>query len=136
MILKIKWRTKKVLFMKVSLPALSIRRRKPPYLVPVNFEEHKCRKECERRLYQALFSQNYYVTPYVQCGRFVINLALIPFRIAIIDEKQARIERLEKTLKKEGWTIIYYDEDELNENLMAVLMKIKKEASSYKQLLS
>ncbi|OLO40492.1 hypothetical protein BTR23_05745 [Alkalihalophilus pseudofirmus] len=134
--LKIKWKKHKILFTKVVLPTLSIRRKKPPFLVPVNLEEHKCKKECERKLYQALFSQNYYVTPYVECGRFVINLALIPFRIAIIDEKQARDERFEKTLKKEGWTIIYYNEEDLNNNVKNVVLQIHQEANSYKQLLS
>ncbi|MFV8828712.1 hypothetical protein [Alkalihalobacterium sp. APHAB7] len=134
--LKIKWKTQKVLFLKVSLPTLATRRKKPPYLVPVNLEEHKCKKECERKLYQALFSQDYYVTPYLECGRFVINLALIPFRIAIIDEKQAGDEKFEKALRKDGWTVIYYNEEELNENLKSTLLRIQQEASSYRQLLS
>ncbi|MEB1807699.1 MAG: hypothetical protein LPK26_10515 [Bacillaceae bacterium] len=134
--LKIKWKTQKLFFLKVSLPTLATRRKKPPYLVPVNLEEHKCKKECERKLYQALFSQNYYVTPYLECGRFVINLALIPFRIAVIDEKQAGDEKFERALKKDGWTVIYYNEEELNENLKSTLLQIQQEASSYRQLLS
>ncbi|MDE5412399.1 hypothetical protein [Alkalihalobacterium chitinilyticum] len=134
--LKIKWKTQKLFFLKVSLPRLATRRKKPPYLVPVNLEEHKCKKECERKLYQALFSQNYYVTPYLECGRFVINLALIPFRIAVIDEKQAGDEKFERALKKDGWTVIYYNEEELNENLKSTLLQIQQEASSYRQLLS
>ncbi|WP_209122019.1 hypothetical protein [Alkalihalobacillus sp. BA299] len=134
--MKIRWKTHRFLFMKVTLPTLSLRRKKPPFLVPVNLEEHKCQKECERKLYQALFSQNYYVTPYLECGRFVINLALIPFRIAIIDEKQAGNEKLEKALKKDGWRVIYYNEEELNHNIKSILLQIQQEAHSYKQLLS
>lgn len=124
--MKVIWKAEKRSLTFLKLPIFRLRRRGIPHLVPVNEEQHKCDNPLELKLLEALSHQNYYVTPKVKCGKVVINLALIPFRIAIVEKNPKLMPRYEKTLKKKGWNIVYYSEEELKKDFYEVIRRINK----------
>ncbi|WP_078555404.1 hypothetical protein [Bacillus alkalicellulosilyticus] len=120
----LQWKKIKLRNVKLKIPVLSFNNQKRAKLVPVSIEPHKCTTESEKALYEALLERNFYVTPKHKCGKFTINLALIPFQVALIEESQAQKTKLEKTLLKQGWEVIYYQNEQITNNLYDVLSQI------------
>ncbi|GAE30181.1 hypothetical protein JCM9152_1578 [Halalkalibacter hemicellulosilyticusJCM 9152] len=47
-------------------------------------------------------------------NRFVVNIALIPYRIALIEQKKGLNERrIIKTLNRKGWSVIFYQPQQI-----------------------
>ncbi|WP_247107206.1 hypothetical protein [Halalkalibacter sp. APA_J-10(15)] len=92
-----------------SFPFLKINRSPQPSFVIVEELEHTCQTEAERALYQKLRIMMYYPTPHYRINRFVVNIALIPYRIALIEQKKGLNEKkIIKSFNRKGWSVIFY----------------------------
>lgn len=130
--IKIEWKDGPFPYTKIKTPLIRFRKKKIPHLVPVRKNENLHIDSSEERLYQILYKQNYYVTPNVKCGRIIINLALIPYQIAIVKlNEQVNKLKYEKFLKKRGWNVIFYSEEELKTDFYEVVRRINRKAEAY-----
>ncbi|NEU29818.1 hypothetical protein GN156_03380 [bacterium LRH843] len=74
----------------------------------------KCDTEAEKLLYKELTAHSYYPTPHHWLHGIKINLALIPYRLALIETQAGLNEkRIERILKKHRWHVIFYDAKQL-----------------------
>ncbi|WP_062047881.1 hypothetical protein [Bacillus sp. JCM 19034] len=80
-----------------SFPFIKFNRAFQPSLVIVEDLEHICRTDVEILLYQKLRRHMYYPTPHYRVNHIVVNIALIPFRVALIEQHNGVDE---KQLKK------------------------------------
>lgn len=118
-------------YTKIKTPLLRFGKKKIPHLVPVRKEDILHIDEYKQKLCRSLYKHNYYVTPNVKCGRFMIDLALIPYQIAIIQLKDClNKKKCEKVLKRKGWNVIFYDEDELKTDFYEVVRRINRTAQA------
>lgn len=130
--IKVEWKEVPFPHTKIKTPFLLFGKKKIPYLVPVRKENVLYVGSHEKKLYQTLCDQNYYVTPNVKCGRFFIDFALIPYQIAIVKLKN-HVNQLkcEKFLTKKGWKVIFYSDEELETNFQEIVRKINTKAEAY-----
>lgn len=136
--IRVEWKEGPFPHFKLKTPIFFFRKKKRiPHLVAVsNKKTFNLSSNCER-LYRVLTEQNYYVTPNVKCGRVIIDLALIPYQIAIIKRtEKANPLKCEKFLRKKGWDVIFYTEEEIEKDFYEVVRKINRSAKAYLQLMN
>ncbi|UOE93358.1 hypothetical protein [Alkalihalobacillus sp. LMS39] len=127
----LEWKKVKTKHIRLKIPYLALKKRGRPLLVPVSLEPHKCKNAEEKALFQMLLASNYYPTPYYKQGRIKVNMALVPFRIALLERSKANKVKIEKGLAKKGWTVIYYDAEEQQTNFENVLQQIQRVTTAY-----
>ncbi|MGG4156896.1 MULTISPECIES: DUF559 domain-containing protein [Bacteria] len=90
----------------------------------------------EWRLYKALIFRGEIVEPQVPCGKYRIDLALKPYRIAIecdgkefhsSPEQIAHDRRKNKYLRKNGWKVLRFSGSAINGRMGQVLERIDSE---------
>lgn len=96
----------------------------------------KCENRMQRRLYDTLRNNGYYVRVKEKCGPYTLDLVLPYYRIALrcISETD-KIEDFKKRkyLDKQGWRVIPVKEKELNGKITTILAKIESAAVEYKK---
>ncbi len=91
-------------------------------------QDEKCENRMERRLYDTLRNNGYYVRVKEKCGPYTLDLVLPYYRIALrCDTEGNKVEDIKKRryLKKQGWRVIPIKEKELNGKITTILAKIK-----------
>jgi hypothetical protein len=74
----------------------------------------RCNTESEKLLYHQLRANMYYPTPHYWIENIRANLALVPYRLALIELKPGMNEkRIVRQLKKRHWQVIFYEENQL-----------------------
>lgn len=135
--IKVKWKEGPLPHFKLKAPIFRFRKKRIPHLVPVSVEHHQNIPSIDERLYDALYRQNYYVTPYVKCGRVIVDLALIPYQIAIIKLKDTKSNlKAEKILRKKGWDVVFYSDEELERDFYEVIRRVNHAARAYLHVLN
>ncbi|WP_026671531.1 hypothetical protein [Alkalihalobacterium bogoriense] len=127
----LEWKKIKTKHIRFRIPYFALKKREKPLLVPVSLEPHKCKNAEEKTLFHALLASNYYPTPYYKLGRIKVTMALVPFRIALLERSKANKVKMEKGLAKKGWTVIYYDAEEQQSNFENVLNQIQQVTTAY-----
>jgi very-short-patch-repair endonuclease len=92
-------------------------RRPRPQTDLIDRERLKCESPIERRLYDTLRIQGYYVKTQVPCGKYRIDLALPTYKIAIecdgkayhsTPEQKTHDRRKDAYLRKNGWRVLRF----------------------------
>jgi|GEM_PF-2527119 len=94
-------------------------------------QDQKCENRMERRLYNTLINNGYYVRVKEKCGPYTLDLVLPYYRIALrCDTEGNKVEDIKKRryLKKQGWRVIPIKEKELNGKMTTILSRIVVEA--------
>ncbi|WP_100408475.1 endonuclease domain-containing protein [Bacillus solitudinis] len=113
------------------LYVLHERKPKPP---PVWTPRTECESPIERRLYDALINHGYAPRTQVPCGKYRIDLALVPQRIAIeadgrayhsSPEQKAHDRRKNAYLRKNGWKVLRFSGSRIHNDIKGVLRKIE-----------
>lgn len=93
-----------------SFPFIRLKKRNEPSLVIVKDLAKACVTDAEKLLYNELKKLSYYATPHYFVNGVHIHLALVPFRLALIEKKRGIDEaRIVRQLKKRQWNVIFYD---------------------------
>ncbi|MDQ0860748.1 hypothetical protein [Bacillus sp. V2I10] len=99
-------------------------------------QAQKCENRMQRRLYDTLRNNGYYVRVKEKCGPYTLDLVLPYYRIALrcVGETD-KIEDLKKRkyLDQQGWRVIPVKEKELNGKITTILAKIETAAVEYKK---
>lgn len=104
-----KWIKKHVRISK-SFPYIRFKRRSSPSLIIVKDLSNACVTEAEKLLYDELRKRSYYATPHYFVNGVDINLALVPYRLALIEKNRDVDEtRISRLLKRRQWNVIFYD---------------------------
>ncbi|MDO6658005.1 endonuclease domain-containing protein [Anaerobacillus sp. 1_MG-2023] len=102
---------------------------------PSQFQRTKCESPIERRLYDVLVFNNYYVETQYPLGNYRIDLAIPYLKLAIeCDGKQyhsstqqkAHDRRKDKYLRSKGWKVMRFTGRQINRNPKAILLKIQQ----------
>ncbi|GAE34906.1 hypothetical protein [Halalkalibacter akibai] len=97
-----------------KFPFIRVTRKGRASLVVVEDLWTKCNTEAEKLLYHQLRANMYYPTPHYWIEHIRANLALVPYKLALIEFKPGMDEkRIIKQLKKRQWRVIFYDTDQL-----------------------
>lgn len=91
-------------------------------------QDQKCENGMERRLYETLKNNGYYVRVKEKCGPYTLDLVLPYYRIALrCDTEGNKVEDIKKRryLKKQGWHVIPIKEKELNGKITTILTRIE-----------
>jgi very-short-patch-repair endonuclease len=128
-----------IVFFAIAMIWISYRmvRNMPQYSehIPIDRELIKCISPIERRLYNALKFNGYYVRTQVPCGKYRIDLALPTYLIAIecdgkayhsTPEQKEHDRRKNAYLKQKGWKVLRFSGSMINGNLGRVLKKIRE----------
>ncbi len=94
-------------------------------------QDEKCENRMERRLYDTLLNNGYYVRVKEKCGPYTLDLVLPYYRIALrCDTEGNKVEDFNKRkyLKKQGWRVIPFKEKELNGKITTILTRIEIKA--------
>lgn len=85
-----------------------------PSLIIVKNLRAACITDAEKLLYDQLQAESFYPTPHYLVAGVKMNLALVPYRLALI-ELNGKIdqERLTKILKKHHWDVLFYDAEQV-----------------------
>lgn len=96
----------------------------------------KCESPIERRLYNVLVNNDYYVQTQVQCGKYRIDLALPAERIAIecdgkayhsSPSQKAHDRKKNAYLKQQGWKVLRFTGKRIYKDPKGILKRIEKE---------
>lgn len=105
---------KKWLRLSKTFPYVYIRNRARASLVVVKDLSQTCESEAEKLLYDQLWANMYYPTPHYWINHVKVNLALVPYRLALIEAKPGIDEkRITRLLKKQRWRVVFYDSEQL-----------------------
>ncbi|MGG4488176.1 hypothetical protein [Metabacillus idriensis] len=99
-------------------------------------QDQKCESTMQRRLYDTLRNNGYYVRVQEKCGPYTLDLVLPYYRIALRCTRDSdKIEDMKKRkyLNKHGWHVIPVKEKELNGKVATILAKIEMAAIQYKK---
>ncbi|WP_088105227.1 endonuclease domain-containing protein [Halalkalibacter urbisdiaboli] len=97
---------------------------------------HQCESPIERRLYDALVSRGYVPRTQVPCGKYRIDLALVPQRIAIecdgrayhsSPRQKAHDRRKNAYLRRNGWRVVRFSGSRIHRDINGILRRIEKE---------
>jgi very-short-patch-repair endonuclease len=106
-----------------------------PDQIPIDYEKIKCESPIERKLYNALKFNGYYVRSQVPCGKYTIDLTLPMYSIAIecdgkayhsTPEQKAHDRRKDAYLRRKGWKVLRFSGSMINGNMGRVLKKIRE----------
>ncbi|MGO4888616.1 hypothetical protein ACJ2A9_12705 [Anaerobacillus sp. MEB173] len=96
---------------------------KEPNLVIVTENSPPLRNDGEKILYHQLTKRGYFVSSQVRFGGQSVDLALMPYKIAIIieDKTSAKSEWL---LNLYGWKVLSFTEKQIKQDLYEVIRRI------------
>lgn len=102
----------------------------------IDHERGKCESYIERKLYDALLFNGYYVKTQVPCGKYRIDLTLPRYKLAIecdgkefhsSSSQKAHDKRKNAYLRKNGWKVLRFSGSRIHSKLPEILTRIKKE---------
>ncbi|UAL53702.1 MULTISPECIES: hypothetical protein [Metabacillus] len=96
----------------------------------------KCENRMQRRLYDTLRNNGYYVRVKEKCGPYTLDLVLPYYRIAlrcVCETDKIEDFKKRKYLDKQGWRVIPVKEKDLNGKITTILAKIETAAVEYKK---
>ncbi|PAD19107.1 hypothetical protein [Shouchella clausii] len=111
----------------VKLPFLAkfLTDRHRPSLVLVTNHWEQCPNELERQLCRALQQRGYYASPEYAIDHLSIDVALVPYRIALMRDTTLTQERkIARYLERKGWTLIFYDDNQIDGNIDRLLYEV------------
>ncbi len=105
---------KKWLWFSKKFPFLHIRSNARASLIIVKDLSQMCDTEAEKFLYDQLRANTYYPTPHYWINGVRINVALVPYKLALIETRAGMDEkRIVRLLKKQKWRAVFYDAKQL-----------------------
>lgn len=108
---------KKWLRLSKRFPFVHVRNRTRASLIVVEDLTQTCDTPAEKFLYEQLQANSYYPTPHYWINGVRINLALVPFKLALIETSPGIDEkRIVRLLKKQSWRVVFYDAKLLSQN--------------------
>ncbi|WP_332689609.1 hypothetical protein [Halalkalibacter lacteus] len=108
---------KKYVRLSKKFPYIRFPHRQRASLVVVEDLWKVCNTESEKLLYRQLRANMYYPTPHFWIDNLRANLALVPYRLALIELRPGINEKkIIRLLKKRGWRVLFYDTDQLLQN--------------------
>ncbi|WP_017726682.1 hypothetical protein [Halalkalibacterium ligniniphilum] len=111
---KLAWNTCHFLHFSFSVPYIQFKQTNGPTLILVKNERELCQSNGEKELYEQLIKENMYPTPQHRIGHISINLALVPYRIALMEKKNdSRDQKIMRKLRKKRWHVLYFEQDSL-----------------------
>src|SRR5690625_3420317 len=112
-----------------TFPYFKIKTRPNTPLVVVKDQQNKCITDAEKLLYNQLRYYSYYPTPHYTVSGITINLALIPYKLALIEKKHGMNEkRIIRILKKRKWRVLFYDATQIKNDEQKYVHIIQKYA--------
>ncbi len=114
-----------------KFPYVQLLKKRRASLVLVEELEQTCNNECEKLLYKQLRSNMYYPTPHYWIEHIKANLALVPYKLALIETQPGLNEKkIIRQLKKKGWQVLFYDRAQLLENHQLYVNQVLAQASA------
>lgn len=109
---------------------------RPPFTT-VRTNDRKLLSENERKVFDLLTGEGYYVSCKVPFGIAVLPIALIPFRCAVYPRKNViQVAVISIYLSLKGWKVFFLTEKKGQKDILETVGKIQtllqKEISSYK----
>lgn len=104
--------------------------------VQVDSERHKYESFIERRLYDALLFNGYYVKTQTPCGKYRIDITLPHQKLAIecdgkayhsTKQQKAHDRRKDAYLRKHGWKVLRFSGSRINRDMAGIIRKIGDE---------
>lgn len=105
---------------------------KKPYTLTI--VKKNIREQCKLEylpIYDQLSTIGLYVSPSIQCGRYLIPLALEPYHLAILDrpatiengqfKKKVQYKFKSLYIRSKGWKILYVDEQKKDLSIKTIL---------------
>ncbi len=109
----VKYIKKRIRFSK-RFPFIQLKKHTSPSFIIVKDLSKACTTEAEKLLYDQLQQLSYYVTPHYFVNGITINLALVPYKLALIETKaNVDEERVVRQLKKRRWSVLFYEAEQL-----------------------
>lgn len=117
------------------IPVILYMKRKPVPVV-IDWEKQKCESPIEMRLYNALRNNGYTPVTQVKEGRYRIDIAFIPHKIAIecdgrdfhsSPKDRARDRRKDAYLRSQGWKVLRFSGSRIHRDMGGILKRIDKE---------
>ena len=97
-----------------KFPFINIKKSHQASLVLVENLDQHCLTDAERLLYHQLRAHMYYPTPQYNVQGVRVNLALVPYKLALVEYKPNLNEKkLIRQLKKRKWRVIFYNPEHL-----------------------
>ncbi|KHF40986.1 hypothetical protein [Halalkalibacter okhensis] len=122
---------KKYIRISKKFPFIRIQKRKRASLVLVEELGKICNTEAEKLLYHQLLANMYYPTPHFWIENIHANLALVPYKLALIEMRPGLNEkRIVRQLKKRGWRVLFYDTEQLLQNESQYVNQVLQQAPS------
>lgn len=123
-------KSKKWVKLSKRFPFISVRKTKKASLVLVEELWQACYSDAEKYLYTELRAKMYYPTPHYWISNIKANIALVPFKLALIEKKKGLDEkRISRALKKQGWSVLFYQADDLTKNEVEYVDRVLEHAS-------
>ncbi|MDT8859480.1 hypothetical protein N0O92_04485 [Alkalihalobacillus sp. MEB130] len=128
---------KKYVRISKKFPYLHLTKRHRASLVLVEELEQICNTDGEKLLYNQLRANMYYPTPHYWIESVRANLALVPYKLALIEARPGLNEkRIIRQLKKRGWRVLFYDTDQLLKNEKLYVNQVLKQAPAHAKSVS
>ncbi|WP_054712071.1 hypothetical protein [Bacillus sp. JCM 19041] len=95
-------------------------------LVVVTNQWELCHQETERKLCRYLRDRGYYTSPDYFVDSISINVAIVPYRVALIRKQEAAKERkIARHLQRKGWSVYFYSEEHIRKDIDRLLYSIE-----------
>ncbi|WP_078391854.1 hypothetical protein [Shouchella patagoniensis] len=95
-------------------------------LVVVTNQWELCQQEAERNLCRVLRDRGYYPSPDYFVDSISINVAIVPYRVALIRKQEATKERkIARLLQRKGWSVYFYSEEHIRKDIDRLLYSIE-----------
>ncbi|WP_241773420.1 hypothetical protein [Bacillus sp. LL01] len=125
----------RLVYLSKRFPFVRLRQKRKALLVLVTENEANCRTQAEKVLYEKLRELGYYPTPRYEVGGFTINMALVPYRLALIEKtKNVDEKKLSRSMRKKGWSVLFYEDDKILVDTHDYLREIKQQARPTKNV--
>lgn len=120
---------KKFIKLTKKFPFIRFNNNRRASLVVVEELGTRCSTEGEKLLYHQLRANMYYPTPHYWIEHIRANIALVPYRLALIELKPGMNEkRILKQLKKRHWNVIFYETEQLLKDEHLYVNLVSKQA--------
>ncbi|WP_059103880.1 hypothetical protein [Shouchella shacheensis] len=100
-------------------------RNRRPFLVLVTDQWENCQNEIDRTICRKLRERNYYTTPDFFVGAVSVNVALVPYRLALVNRTNVDERKLTKYLSRKGWNVLFYNATEVESHQEKLLSHIE-----------
>ncbi|ADC48676.1 MULTISPECIES: hypothetical protein [Alkalihalophilus] len=125
----------RLVYLSKRFPYIRLRQKRKASLILVQENENSCRTKGERILYEKLRESGYYPTPHYKMFGRTVNMALVPFRLALMERTSGVDEKkLVRSFKKKGWSVLFYEEDTMLSDTHNYLREIRQQARPTKNV--